>query len=195
MASRRRVPAVLQLRITLAETNPPVWRRVLVHSDTTLHGLHRLIQFMFEWLDYHLYEFTIRGERYEAPLPEAEGADSTRVTLGDLAMRKGEQFTYLYDLGDHWVHQIVVEERRRPSPHAWLPWLVDGERAGPPEDCGGVDRFAEFLEALVDPDDPEHEEWRAWVGEDYDPDAFFVRTVRHALLLAGTGEMEAGEDR
>lgn len=194
MTKRRRAPAVLQLKITLAETDPVVWRRVLVHSDTTLHGLHRAIQFTMEWLDYHLYQFTVRGKHYEAPLPEAEEADSTRVTLGDLGLEKGESFTYVYDFGDEWVHEIVVEARRRPSRDEWLPWLLGGERAGPPEDCGGVGGFADLLEALGDPGHSEHEESRRWVGDDYDPAAFPVRAVRHSLLLANTWDPDGDED-
>jgi hypothetical protein len=194
MTHRRRTPGVLRLKITLQDTDPAVWRRVLVHSDITLHGLHRIIQLIMEWYDYHLYEFTVGGKRYEAPDPEAEGLDATRVTLGDLALKKGDRFTYLYDFGDDWLHEMVVEARHRPSRDAWLPWLLAGERAGPPEDCGGVHGFEEFLEAIRDPEHPEHEAMRAWAGKDYDPAAFDVRAVRHALVLADAwGALKEGE--
>lgn len=184
MARKRRAAHVLSLKISLAESNPLIWRRVLVHSDTTLHGLHRIIQLLMQWYDYHLYVFTIRGEGYEAPDPEAEGADATKVKLGSLDLEQGERFSYLYDFGDDWEHEILVEAVEQGDPEQWLPWLVDGEGAGPPEDCGGMHGFEDFLQALADPKHSEHKALRHWVGEDYDPNMFDVQGARHALLLA-----------
>jgi len=181
---RRRGPEVLFLRISLKESVPQVWRRVLVHSDTTLQGLHRVIQILMEWQDYHLYEFVIRGERYEEQHDEAEGLDPAPVTLGSLRLEKGERFEYTYDFGDGWEHEIVVERRKRARREFWLPWVEAGERAGPPEDCGGILGFEEFLEALADPEHPEHERYRDWVGADYDPVRFDRRNATHFLRLA-----------
>jgi len=158
----------------------------------TLHGLHRAIQLMMGWFDYHLYQFTIDGVRYEQPMEEAEGLDSTGVSLASLKLKKGQRFSYTYDFGDDWSHEITVEGRKHVSEGAWLPWVVSGERAGPPEDCGGVHGYEEFLAALADPEHPEHEQYRTWVGEDYHPELFDVRAVRNAVILAGAwGALEA----
>jgi len=181
---RRRAPGVLQFKITLEGTDPPVWRRVLVPEEVTLHGLHRIVQILMQWYDYHLYEFEIRGKRYEAPDPEAEGVDSTQVRLLDLGFEPGERFTYRYDFGDDWVLELVVEKRTARKRDQWLPWVLEGERAAPPEDCGGVWGFARFLEALTDRMHEEHQQVIDWAGEDYDPDRFDRRSVNHFVIMA-----------
>ncbi len=182
----KRKPKYLQFRIWLDEIEPQIWRRVLVPADISLHGLHRIIQLMFEWYDYHLYEFTIGERRYQEPDPEAEDEpeDSTSALLRDLGLAVGEEFTYVYDFGDHWVHRISVERAPARADQGWMPYVMGGERRGPPEDCGGTDGFERFLEAIRDPDDPEHDEYVTWAGGDYDPSAFDLRTVRHSVLLA-----------
>lgn len=178
----------LCLRVRLREIEPPIWRLLLVERTTTLHELHRMIQLLFEWYDYHLYQFTVRGQRFEAPDPEAEGLNSTRARLSDFGLKAGDSFEYVYDFGDDWIHDILVEKGRRADP-GWLPWLLDGQRAGPPEDCGGVWGYEELITALntpLDEVDPDEEvlSLRQWVGPDYDPERFDVRAARHALLLS-----------
>jgi hypothetical protein len=186
--SKKRVPIrELQLKITLRDSNPPIWRRVHVLTSTTLHQLHRNVQMLMEWYDYHLYEFQIRGIKYEYPHDEADGIDSTAITLGDLGFAKGERFLYVYDFGDYWEHEILVERRKMPHPQAWLPFLAAGERAGPPEDCGGIEGFQTMLQVLADPSHPDHDDTLTWVGEDYDPARFDVRAYRHALIMAYPG--------
>jgi len=181
--AERRPIRELQLMITLRDSEPPIWRRLHVGSDTTLHRLHMNIQMLMEWYDYHLYQFEIRGKRYGFPHEEEDGIDSTRTSLADLGLAKGDAFVYVYDFGDYWEHDILIEKLKLPSPNAWLPYLAGGERAGPPEDCGGIGGFEEFLQAFGDPGHPDHEEMAKWVGEDYDPARFDVRAHRHALVI------------
>ncbi|HEX6912633.1 MAG TPA: plasmid pRiA4b ORF-3 family protein [Longimicrobium sp.] len=183
---RKPRPRLLQLRITLADIEPPIWRVLRVPDAYTLHQLHRVIQLAFGWLDYHLYLFEVNDRRFEEPLEDAEDEDSTAVHLGDLALGKGSRLTYTYDFGDDWVHEIVVESvhaATRMEGDPPLPVLFGGERAGPPEDCGGPYSYADMLQALGDPDHPEHENHRLWAG-DYDPERFDVRTARNSLTLA-----------
>src|SRR5215218_121944 len=152
---RKPKPRALDLRITIAEIEPPIWRRVRVPDAYTLHQLHRVIQLVFGWLDYHLYAFAIGGRRFEEPLEEAEDEDSTAVRLRDLPLGTGAGFTYTYDFGDQWVHEIVVEElyiSTQIDDEDPLPMLYGGGRAGPREDCGGPDGHREMCEALLDPD-------------------------------------------
>ncbi len=174
----------LQLKISLAEIKPEIWRRIILAPDTSLHGLHRIIQLLYEWYDYHLYEFTIRGIKYQQPGPESEGRDSTRARLSQFHFAVGDEFTYVYDFGDCWIHRVRVEAYVQNADPGWLPHLVAGERRGPPEDCGGPGGFERFLEAIANPKDNEYDEYRTWVGDDYSPDNFDLRTLRHALLLS-----------
>lgn len=184
---RKPKPRTLDLRITIAGIDPPIWRRVRVPNAYTLHQLHRVIQLVFGWLDYHLYAFEVGDRRFEEPLEEAEDEDSTAVRLGDLPLGTGAGFTYTYDFGDHWVHEIVVEERLISTPadedEDPLPVLYGGERAGPREDCGGPDGHREMCEALRDPDHRDHGTYRL-LADVYDPERFDTWMARNNLTLA-----------
>ena len=190
----KRSPKVVQLKISIVGIAPQIWRRIVLSTDSSLHELHRIIQLLFEWYDYHLYEFTIENIRYQAPGPESEGEDSTRARLSKFHFSVGDEFNYSYDFGDDWCHQIEVENLVQKVDPGWLPHVVDGERRGPPEDCGGVGGFERFMQSIDNPEDPEHDEYRRWVGEDYYTDEFDLRTVRHAVLLAtGWGNQSRDE--
>jgi hypothetical protein len=69
---------------------------------------------------------------------------------------------------------------RRAEPGASYPRYVGGERAAPPDDCGGIPGFYARLEALADPNHPDHEEVKEWLG-DYDPEAFDERSIKNSL--------------
>ena len=177
----------LRLRVSLAEIDPPIWRTVLVEASITLHELHRTIQMLFQWYDYHLYRFEVGQRGFEAPDEEAEGEDSTRVRLSQLGLRAGDTFEYTYDFGDDWRHRIEVEGLETVSEQAWLPWVLDGARRGPPEDCGGPYRYSEIqwltqqpFEDLVEDD----QEMVDWLGEDFNPEEFSPAQARHDLMLA-----------
>ena len=182
-------PQVLHLRITLEEIEPPIWRTVAVHSDMTLHELHRVIQVLFQWEDRHLYQFRIGKTNYEEPDEEAEGVSSYETVIRDLGFTRGDTFTYVYDFGDDWHHLLEVREVAPFTEDDWLPVVTGGERAGPPEDCGGPDRFLELTRALADRRHPEHKELREWVGSDYDPERFDRRTVTRYLRLAAAWDV------
>ena len=147
---------------------------------------------MLEWWDYHLYEFAVGGKKYQETRPDAEGEDATKTRLAKLRLSVGDKFTYVYDFGDDWKHTIEVEGFTKVNAADSPPYVTAGERRGPPEDCGGVHGFERFLNAIKDPTDPEHEEYRTWVGENYDPDVFDTsnRTARRRVGF-GMGKQEA----
>jgi hypothetical protein len=184
---RKRQPRLVELRISIARIEPPIWRRVRIADTCTLHQLHRIIQLLFGWMDCHLYAFKIGERKFEAPCEDAEDEDSTRVRLSDLALGNGVRFTYTYDFGDNWVHEIAMEEILILTPddddERVLPILIDGERAGPHEDCGGPWGYQEMCEALRDPSHREHTRYRRWSG-DYDPERFDVWMARNNPTLA-----------
>jgi hypothetical protein len=177
----------LLLRITMAEIAPPIWRLIRVPEQFTLHQLHRVLQIVFSHLDYHLYAFQFESRHFEAPDPESEAEDATATRLCDLALSPGSQFTYVYDFGDGWEHNIAVEAvLPMPSENGpdWSPRLLDGERAAPLEDAGGPPGFMDVMEVLKNSSHPRHQEVRDWVGATYDPSKFDVWAVDHALALA-----------
>lgn len=184
----RRLPCARQLvlRVALAHSKPVIWRRIVIPEAFTLEQLHRVIQCAFSWLDYHLYEFRIGDRRFERPEVEAEGENAAQATLASFQLTKGARFTYVYDFGDDWEYEITVEEVA-PLPDAegfkWLPRIFGGERAGPPEDVGGMLGYVDFLAVLKDPKHPEHVEPRKWAPPGSDPERFDLAAADHALTL------------
>jgi len=181
-------PAKLyQLKVTLMETEPPIWRRLRVPGDTTLARLDRIIQTAMGWTNSHLHTFTAGGVVYADPNPEWEikVRNERRARLGGIAREEGEAFVYEYDMGDSWRHQVVVEDVLVESEDTVRPLCLAGERACPPEDCGGVHGYYETLECLRDPDHEEYEKTKTWIeamtGGPFDPDAFDIEAVNRAL--------------
>jgi hypothetical protein len=184
---RSRIPHHVVLRVSVAGIEPEIWRRVRVPDNYTLHRLHRVFQLLFGWQDCHLYEFRIGERRFEEPLSDAEGEPSTRVRLRDLDLAAGDRFTYTYDFGDNWEHDVVVEELPPLDgigDDLWLPALLGGERAGPREDSGGRDGYGEMVRALRNKRNRDHQGYREWVGPLYDPDRFDPWLAGQSLVLA-----------
>lgn len=180
---------VYQIKITLRHSKPPIWRRLLISSETTLAKLHRIIQEAMGWYDSHLHMFEIHGERYSAPSPydpshlaELGAKSSSRVKLSRLISQEGEKFSYDYDFGDDWQHEILIEKILPPDPLQKLPVCLKGKRACPPEDVGGVWGYEIFLAAIKDPNHPEHEMYTEWIdGDDFDPEEFDIDYVNQRL--------------
>jgi hypothetical protein len=183
---------VFQLKITLQNTRPPIWRRVLVDGSATLDHVHEVIQAAFGWWNFHLHEFEVGRTRYRVPDPDDDWGEpprDERRTRLDTVASEGSTFRYTYDFGDNWTHRCVVEKVLPASRVAPVPACIDGRRACPPEDCGGTWAYRELLEILADPEHPEHDERRDWLGGWFDPEAFDAsefadnfRTGRLAVL-------------
>jgi len=169
------------LKLTLLDTQPVIWRRVVLPGSSTFAQLHHVLQAVVGWEDRHLYEFEIADRRF-GPIDEDaydELEDATDLELGDV-ITPDDHFFYEYDFGDGWRLEIEVESSTS-EPGAAQAACTDGERAGPPEDCGGPDGYAELIETLADPGRPEYEELRSWVGEGFNPAAFSLDKVNAAL--------------
>jgi hypothetical protein len=165
---------VHQLKVTLRGATPPIWRRVVVDGSETLSHLHAVIQAAFGWWDEHLHDFDIDGDRYGIPDEDdwTPVKDEHRVSI-DQAIGKGaRKIRYLYDFGDNWDHDIVVEKTTSADGLATVPDCIGGRRACPPEDCGGLWGYRELLDILADPSHPEHDERLQWTGGPVDPNAF-----------------------
>jgi hypothetical protein len=177
--------ALYQLKITLQDIQPPIWRRIQVWEDTTLAQLHGILQIVMSWEDYHLHEFTIGRRRYSLPDPEDDMferkvSDERRAALCDVVPRVGTQFIYLYDFGDNWRHDLLLEAITLPEPAAQYPRCIAGERRGPPEDVGGTSGYDEYLEAIADAEHEEHENLLQWRGP-FDSEAFSPDEVNQRL--------------
>lgn len=200
--SKRRAPArgakpglpgrVVQLKVTLKGIRPPIWRRVQVPASFSLEELHFVIQAAMGWEDCHLHQFLVGQVYYAGLAPDGTDVgwdedmkDEREATLGDLVSRKGQKLLYEYDMGDGWEHEVLVEELLDATEGVRYPVCTGGRRACPPEDCGGVWGYAELLEALADPDHPDHEDLSEWAGE-IEPEAFDLEGVNRWLQSHGT---------
>jgi hypothetical protein len=183
MAAKKQITQVYQLKISLKGAKPPIWRRVQVASDITLGKLHRIIQDAMGWFDCHLHSFLIHGVEYGQPAPEYDFQvrSERTVKLDQIVPKEKFKFLYTYDFGDSWDHEILVEKILPPDPQTHYPICLGGKRACPPEDCGGVWGYAEFLEAIQSPDHPEHDELLEWVGGEFDPEDFDLDAINDQL--------------
>jgi len=194
---RRRRPKVnadhpiYEIDLWLIDSDPPIWRTLAVPANLTLGMLHHLIQIVMRWEDAHLHQFETKSGRCFEPRQQVGGVDAMwrmmvgqhdrvederRVTLRDVFDELKQKIVYVYDFGDSWAHGIkLINTHADASAFARVPVCLAGQRAGPPEDCGGIWGYQEKLEILrnPDPEDEWHQEIIEWMGgEDYDPEAF-----------------------
>ncbi len=175
---------IYQLKISLQGSRPPIWRRVQVSGDITLEQLHTLIQVSMGWYNCHLHEFEIQGQTYGQPMPDYDYhsvVNESKARLGQVVTDEKVKFSYIYDMGDGWDHQILVEKILPPDPEVQYPLCVKGKRACPPEDCGGIWGYADFLEAIQDPNHDEHDSMLEWVGGSFDPEEFDLEETNRQI--------------
>ena len=172
----------LLLKVTLVDIDPPVWRRLVFPARFTLGALHEAIQVSLGWDNSHLHEFRVGKKRFvmSAEDDDGEAADEESVSLGELGLRARSKFEYEYDFGDSWRHQIVVE-KVLPEAEGKQVLCLGGERACPPEDCGGPGGYEDLLSALRRPRLAKNRELVEWTGEKFDPESFDLPTVTRGL--------------
>lgn len=176
-----------QLKISLAFSDPLVWRRIRVPGDITLLRFHGILQLCMGWSDFHTHRFLI-GKVFYAPM-ENEGiwADTgerseSEYRLVDLENDMKWCFTYVYDFGDGWEHEIELEECIPAGQVERHPVLLDGERACPPENVGGIPGYEEFLNIINDPRHKHHWKIAKWFGADrFDPEHFDMAGINMGL--------------
>ena len=173
---------VYQFRIALKEIEPVIWRRIQVPAEYSFWDLHVAVQDAMGWLDSHLHAFEMpdakapkQKARFGIPGELFDDYDDDE-TLPGWEYRIADYFTlanvraeYVYDFGDHWDHDIVLEDILPRFEGMDYPRCVAGQRACPPEDVGGSHGYGEFLEAIADRGTAEHEQYLTWVGGTFDP--------------------------
>jgi len=178
-STARRLPRrTLRVFTVLAYTDPPIWRRLELASDLRLDELHRVLQAAFEWEGGHLHQFSTEKRTWDddgsaadfgpgpfsaSPAPEPEG----KTLLSQVLPAVGDRLHYVYDFGDSWEHVVMLDEIVEPAPGAPRARVVDGDRAAPLEDCGGVPGYEDLVTALADPENPDHTHLVEWYVEVY----------------------------
>jgi Plasmid pRiA4b ORF-3-like protein len=172
-------PNALQIRVALAEIEPAIWRRLIVPLSFHLGQLHRVIQAAFAWWDYHLHEFRIGGLSYcDAEVCEPRvrrrrpQLRRERGALARLRPQRGPQLPLRLRLRRQLEAFVEFERRLALDLPPRAASCIDGARARPPEDVGGVHGYAGFLDIIADPNNPEHRDTKRWAGGHFDPEWF-----------------------
>ncbi len=213
-------PSLLTVHITLDDSEPLVWRKLVVRGDLSLPIVHQVVQVAMGWTDSHLHRF-FTGGPWEGPyfltdwdLEEGEqGTHEGTVRLDQLLCEVGDTLGYSYDFGDGWEHTLRLERigpAASPRPgddaaddplHGAPAACLDGAAACPPEDVGGLHGHAEmatWVRSGFDPasapshiDPDESEELRGWLPPGWDPDAFSAEETTRELQRLTTRDNSA----
>lgn len=181
------ISEAIRIKISLDKTNPLIWRELLVRRDITFYKLHHVIQLAMGWTNSHLFEFKIEGYRIGEIFENMEELDGSHIInaketkLISLVDKEGECFKYEYDFGDGWNHTIIFENYESIEPKQQLPFCVSGALKCPPEDCGGIPGFYDFLSVISNKRHPEHRETKTWAGGKFDPAEFDVLKINKQL--------------
>ncbi len=209
-STKRSAAPLYRVRISLLESDPEIWRLIELSSALRLDEVHEVVQCAMGWLNSHLHAFSDQNP-YERPhgkpgaaearhwldsesLEEGlDGEDETSATLGEVLTETSGPLFYNYDFGDSWLHALeLIEVIDDPDAAEPLAAVIRGARACPLEDSGGVNGYADKLEALADPSDERFEWLSEWVagarspwapggGGPFDPEAFDVAAANTVL--------------
>jgi Plasmid pRiA4b ORF-3-like protein len=182
--------AIYQLKVTLKDSKPSVWRRIQVRSDATLGELHAVIQMAMGWSNSHLHHFIVGKSpnllfigapaRYEdGDLMDEKNEDE--IVISQVLRAAKPKMVYEYDFGDSWEHEVVLEEVMEAEAGTFYPRCIEGENACPPEDVGGVWGYVDFLQAINNPEHKEHKSFLERVGGEFNPEEFDLDSVNKLL--------------
>lgn len=179
---------IYQIKVTLMDIRPPIWRRLLVNSDIKLDRFHGVLQDAMGWMNCHLHQFEQDGAVYGSAdgLEEAIDFDMDvmnegKYRLSDLLGQEQDSLIYLYDFGDSWRHKIVLEKILPFDKEGSAVKCIKGKRACPPEDCGGPWGYKKLLEVLADPSHEEYEAMLEWVGEEFESEHFDLAKTNYFI--------------
>ncbi len=182
---KKKFEQVYQFKITLKGIKPPLWRKIQVPETYTFWDLHVAVQDAMGWQDSHLHDFAIRNPRTQAKerigIPdddfELDILPGWELDIADYFSMKNSTAVYVYDYGDNWEHAVKLEKILPRDKATKYPRCIDGKRACPPEDCGGVHGYEGFLEAIMDPRHEQHEDMLHWAGKNFEPERFAAHEV------------------
>jgi hypothetical protein len=167
MPAKKATPLIYELKIVLTGIDPPIWRRIQVPSTLLLCCLHDALQAVMGWTDSHLHQFEKDGKYWGDPGSDEYGdlklIDESKAAVGKVLKAEGHALVYVYDFGDNWRHQVVLE-KIIPSELPTKPVCLAGARRCPPEDVGGAHGYQELLEVIFNPEHEDFEHYRQWAG-------------------------------
>jgi hypothetical protein len=172
-----------QLKITIDDITPPIWRLISVPETFSLNKLHHIIQISFGWTNSHLYMFGEYENKIGDPILWDDGETETlwdkKIKIKDVLKKEGDRLKYEYDMGDGWEHTVVLEKIEDRGSKTGK--CLDGARNAPPEDCGGIDGYNELIHHRCHPEKDGYIELLEWLGDEYDPELIDLKKVNKEL--------------
>jgi hypothetical protein len=176
---------IYQFKITLKAIKPKIWRCIQVPGNYTFWDLHVAIQDAMGWEDYHLHQFEIinpkTGEKNLIATPNDEDFYETisevKAKISQYFLSAKNKANYEYDFGDGWEHEVVLEKILPSVVGSRYPQCIAGERACPPEDCGGAWGYEDLLEIIANSKHPEYLELMEWLEDGFNPEEFDPKLV------------------
>jgi hypothetical protein len=181
-----------QLKVSLCDSEPEIWRRIIIAADANLGFLHAVLQIAMGWSNSHLHQFDDGENRYADPQngeddffeDDEKSIDEFSVPLSDVLCTECDELGYLYDFGDSWEHVIVLEKIMKEHPkYSGLPVCIDGARACPPDDCGGMGGYQDLCEIMQSPENDGYDEMMDWLGGKFDPRRFDLKKTNTFLNM------------
>lgn len=177
---------IYQFMITLEGISPSVWRRLQIPESYSFWDFHVTIQDVMGWKDAHLHAFHIlnpqTGRMIKIGIPDDEDElayiPGWEVPIFSYFSSQHKKARYEYDFGDGWQHAVILEKIVSAAPNQTYPVCLDGARACPPEDCGGVPGYERLLDILKNPGHKEYESTLIWLEEGFDPENFQAKKVQ-----------------
>ncbi|MBL7190882.1 plasmid pRiA4b ORF-3 family protein [bacterium] len=181
---KKKFENVYQFKVSLIDITPQIWRRIQVPETYTFFDLHVAVQDAMGWQDYHYYEFEILNPSTQQKDIIGIPDDEMREVIPSWKKKLSDGFTlennialYVYDFGDSWEHKVKLEKALPRVEGTKYPICIQGKRACPPEDVGGIWGYEDFLKIISDPKHDEYEDMMEWIGGEFDPEYFQPESV------------------
>ena len=136
-----------------------VYRRIVAPIDMTFEELHSIMQIVFAWYDYHLYDFILIDKRGKIVEYIESKKFKNKIPFKEY-FKNGYKIIYRYDFKDNWRHEISI--RKIYKDEKVHPICLLGEGITPPEEVGGASGYERFLEILSNPEEEEYESVMMW---------------------------------
>lgn len=188
---------ILELKITLNDIRPPIYRKMQAPDFYTFHQLHHLIQLAFEWENIHMYTFFDKDREisaFEDDFGKRKPENAKKIKLKERFKSPKDRLLYVYDFGDNWGHTVELEKVLEVDPSKRYPVCISGQRNAPPEDVGGIFGFEDFVEAMNDMEHPQHDDFVEWHSGFFDETAFSKSKINTRFRSYVTGKINLDKE-
>lgn len=174
---------IYQVKISLDNAKPSIYRTVLVKPNSSFYELHHIIQFAMGWEGFHSYQFETNDFYIADPeeFGETESIDPFDILVNEVLKKSGDKIKYEYDFGDSWMFTIKLEKIIPQQVNTIYPICIRGKRNSPPEDSGGIWGYEHLKKVIANEEHPEHDEIMEWLDYEFDPDYFDMNETNSLL--------------